>query len=113
MKEETASIPITEFIGIRSKLYSFTCADDHSKQTLKGVKRSFVKNHINHQNYVEAITNEKPLQTAKFQLFRSQGHVINTYTTNKTSICNWDDKKYILQNGISSHSHGHYKTKFF
>ena len=113
MKDETASIPITEFIGIRSKLYSFTCADDHSKQTLKGVKRSFVKNHINHQNYVEAITNEKPLQTAKFQLFRSQGHVINTYTTNKTSICNFDDKKFILQNGIASHSFGHYKTKFF
>ena len=113
MKDETAGMPITSFIGIRSKMYSFMCVDDHEKQVLKGVKRSFVSKHINHQNYKDCVSNNIPRQNATFQTFKSSAHVINTYTTNKSSLVNFCDKRFILQDGITTLAHGHYKTKFF
>ena len=70
-KDETGGTPIKEFIGIRSKCYSFI-TEDTEKQTLKGVKKSFVKNHINHNNYVNCIRNTDSIQSATFMLFRSQ-----------------------------------------
>ena len=113
MKDETNSIPITSFIGIRSKMYSFMCLDDHEKQVLKGVKRSFVSKHINHQNYKDCVSNNIPQQNATFQLFRSNAHIINTYTTNKSSLVNYCDKRFILPDGISTLAHGHKSIKFF
>jgi ribosomal protein L24 len=44
--------------------------DNKEKQTLKGVKKSCVKNHINHQNYVDCIDNISKRQDAKFQSFK-------------------------------------------
>ena len=74
------------------------------------MKRSFVSKHINHQNYKDCVSNNIPRQNAIFQTFRSQAHIINTYTTAKTSLCNNDDKRYICD-GVSTCAHGYYKTR--
>ena len=110
-KDETAGNPIKEFIGIASKIYSFITGDNKEKQTLKGVKKSCVKNHINHQNYVDCIDNISKRQDAKFQSFKSIAHTIYTYTMNKTSLQNYDNKRYILNDGITTLAHGHYKSR--
>ena len=108
-KDETGGTPIKEFIGIRSKCYSFI-TEDTEKQTLKGVKKSFVKNHINHNNYVNCIRNTDSIQSATFMLFRSQAHIINTYTITKNSLTNYDDKR-IVEDGIKTYAFGHHKYK--
>ena len=39
--------------------------------------------------------------------FKSKNHVIFTYESNKISLCDFDDKIYILPNGIHTLPYGH------
>ena len=42
-KDEASGIPITEFIGLQSKMYSYIKDNDHSNETAKGVKKIVIK----------------------------------------------------------------------
>ena len=50
-KDETNGIPIIEFIGLRSKMYSIKLITDKEKKRAKGIKTNFFKNDIKHANY--------------------------------------------------------------
>ena len=50
-KDETQGIPIREFIGLRSKMYSIKLDDDGEKKTTKGIVSNVIKNHLKHENY--------------------------------------------------------------
>ena len=39
---------------------------------------------------------------------RSQNHQIGSYNINKVSLSCFDDKRYILSDGITSYAYGHY-----
>ena len=39
-KDETGSIPIHEFVGLRSKMYSILTKEGNGKRTAKGILRS-------------------------------------------------------------------------
>ena len=45
-KDETQGIPIREFIGLRSKMYSIKLEDDGEKKTAKGMVSSVINNHL-------------------------------------------------------------------
>ena len=40
-KDEAAGIPITEFVGLRSKMYSYTKDNDKNEKTTKGIKKIY------------------------------------------------------------------------
>ena len=42
---------------------------------------------------------------------RSINHKLHTYHCNKISINSYDNKRYMLNDGITSLAHGHYKIK--
>ena len=44
-------------------------------------------------------------------VIRSDHHQINSYHLNKVSLSPYDDKRYILNDGITSYAYGHFKTK--
>ena len=56
-KDETQGIPICEFIGLRSKMYSIKLDDDSEKKTAKGIVRNVIKNHLKHDNYKQILRN--------------------------------------------------------
>ena len=39
---------------------------------------------------------------------RSKNHQLGSYEINKVSLSCFDDKRYILENGIDSYASGHY-----
>jgi len=43
MKDELNGKIITEFIGLRSKMYSLKIYDENEKKTLKGIKKNVLK----------------------------------------------------------------------
>ena len=55
MKDEAAGIPITEFVGLRSKMYSYVKDNEQSARTAKGIKKSVIKKDINHDNYRHSV----------------------------------------------------------
>ena len=52
------------------------------------------------------LTNQR--QKATFNTLRTKDHQIGVYTLTKTSLSCFDDKRYLLDDGIESLSYGHY-----
>ena len=110
MKDEAAGIPIIEFIGLRSKMYSYMKDNDQVCKTAKGIKKSVVKKDITHENYKNVLFKNKQMHH-KMKTIRSQNHELGSYEINKVSLRCFDDKRYILEDGINSYAYGHHIIK--
>ena len=108
-KDEAAGIPITEFVGLRSKMYSYMKDNQKGGKTAKGIKKNIIKNDIKHENYKEVLFNNKQMYHT-MKTIRSNLHQLGSYELNKVSLSCFDDKRYIHNNGMASYAYGHYKT---
>ena len=109
-KDEACGIPITEFIGLRSKMYSYIKDNNGGGKTAKGIKKCIIKKDITHGNYKDTLFNSKQMYH-KMKTIRSQNHQLASYELNKVSLSCFDDKRYILNDGISSFAYGHHNIK--
>ena len=50
-KDEACGIPITEFVGLKSKMYSYVKDNEEGGRTAKGIKKNVIKNNIKHEDY--------------------------------------------------------------
>ena len=109
-KEEACGIPITEFISLKSKMYSYVKDNEKGARTAKGIKKNVIKNNIRHEDYKNTLINNEQMHH-KMKTIRSQRHQLGSYEINKVSLSCFDDKRYIHDNGTSSYAYGHYKIK--
>ena len=72
-KDEAAGVPITEFVGLRSKMYSFVKDDSKGCKTAKGIKKNVVQKNINHEDYKKTLFNDKQLHHT-MKTIRSSNH---------------------------------------
>ena len=107
-KDESAGIPITEFVGLRSKMYSYIKDNKKGGKTAKGIKKNVIKNNITHDDYKETLFNKKQMYH-KMKTIRSEDHQLGSYELNKVSLSCFDDKRYIHKDGIRSYAYGHKK----
>ena len=109
-KDEAAGVPICEFIGLRSKMYSYMKDNKKGGKTAKGIKNNIIKKNIKHENYKETLFNNKQMYH-KMKTKRSQNHQLGSYEINKVSLSCFDDKRYILEDGMTCYAYGHYNIK--
>ena len=107
-KDEACGIPITEFIGLKSKMYSYIKDNEKGRRTAKGIKKNVIKNNIKHEDYKNILINNEQMHH-KMKTIRSQRHQLGSYEINKVSLSCFDDKRYIHDNGTSSYAYGHDK----
>lgn len=110
-KDETAGEPIVEFVGLKPKMYSFK-TETEEKKVCKGTKKSVVKKFINYDLYKQIVMghNDKYYHMNEMNTIRSLKHQLCSVRINKVSLCAFDDKRYILDDGINTLAHGHYLT---
>ena len=111
MKSETGSTSPREFVGLRSKMYFLSCGGDVSHKKIKGIKKCYVKKNVHHESFLRVLNNTVRNTRAKFRLFRSTNHVINTIEMNKLCLSAFDDKRYVLDNGIDTLAYGHHSIR--
>ena len=109
-KDEAAGKIIKEFVGLRSKLYSFIMEEGGENKKCKGVKRQVVENSITHEDYKTCLTTGKE-QLRKQNILRSYEHEVYTEEVNKIALSALDDKRYILSDGMHTLAWGHYNIK--
>ena len=109
-KDEACGIPITEFVGLKSKMYSHVKDNEKGGKTAKGIKKNVINNNIRHEDYKRTLLNEEQMHH-KMKTIRSQRHQLGSYEINKVSLSCFDNKRYIHDNGTSSYAYGHYKIK--
>ncbi|XP_068675341.1 uncharacterized protein [Montipora foliosa] len=107
-KDEAAGMPITEFVGLRSKMYSYMKDNDKGGKTAKGIKKNIIKKNIKHENYKNVLFDNEQMHH-NMKTIRSNLHQIGSYELNKVSLFCFDDKRYIHNNGMTSYAYGHYR----
>lgn len=105
-KDETGGVPIQQFTGLRSKMYSLKYADKEVKRA-KGIVKSVVKNDLRHQHYIDCILELKNIM-CQMNVIRSRKHRLKVLHVNKLGLCAFDDKRYVLDSGIKTLAFGHH-----
>ena len=80
-KNEASGTPIVEFIGLRSKMYSYIKTDEKGGKTAKGIKKNVIKNDLKHEDYRNVLLKNKQLHH-KMKTIRSQKHQLRSYEIN-------------------------------
>ena len=120
MKDELDGCRMIEMVGLSSKVYTFLVHDEdqleffatksRSTKKLKGISTHVVKNNIQHVDYRKCLFESKSMYR-EMKTFRSYNHIIYTQSQVKRALANFDDKRYILDDGITTLPHGHYSLR--
>lgn len=109
MKDEQAGRIIKQFVGLRPKMYSILEANNKEIKKAKGINKCSTAK-MRHKSYVEALLNEQSSTVSMTQI-RSLNHDLYTMEVTKTALSPYDDKRYVLDDGVSTLAYGHYKIK--
>ncbi|XP_031346482.1 uncharacterized protein LOC116174878 [Photinus pyralis] len=135
MKDENNGKVMTDYVGLRSKLYTtkvLTTKDDLIKlrqkleaeeyeedeiatiiknygliKKAKGVKKSVVETKISFDDYVECLETFKR-KTASQNLIRTDKHQVYSITQSKIALSPEDDKRYLIPGSFNTLPWGHY-----
>ena len=77
-KDEAAGVPICEFVGLRSKMYSYIKDNKKGCKKAKGIKKNVIKKDIQHENYKETLFNNEQMHH-KMKTIRSQNHKLSSF----------------------------------
>ena len=105
MKDEAGGKIIEEFVGLRAKLYSYKMFEGKEEKKCKGIKKVVVKKQISFDDYKECLLSKQP-QMRKMNVIRSHQHELYSETVNKIALAADDDKRIILDDGISTLAFG-------
>lgn len=105
MKDETAGKEITEFVGLRAKLYAYKVGEEVGKKC-KGIKKAVVESSISFEDYKDCLFIGEPIMR-KMNVIRSHQHEIYTETVNKVALSRDDDKRNISLDCINTKAHGY------
>ena len=94
MKDEFNGVKIIEFVRLKSKMYSSISVDDREVNKAKGINKK-----LRLEEYVDVLFNKKVVKRKRIQ---SKLHEIGTYDVCKISISCFDDKRYVLDDGINT-----------
>ncbi len=103
--------PITEFVGLRAKLYSFTAENDKKKHNkCKGVKSCVVKTDLTIDDYRNTLCN-RVSKSIKQNNIRSYGHELFTERIEKIALSYNYDKVFISDDNVNTFNHGHFRSR--
>ena len=102
MKDEFNGVSIDdEFVGLKSKMYSLIACNDKEVNKAKGINLK-----LKHKEYIDVLFNRKVLRH-KMKRILTEKHSVGTYDINKISLSCFDDKRYVLDDGINILTYGH------
>ena len=94
-------VRIHEFVGLKSKMYSLISSDGWKTNKAKGVNLL-----LRHKEYVDVLFNKKVVRY-KMKRIQSNLHNISAYDIKKISLSCFDDKRYVLDDGINTLAYFH------
>ena len=100
---------MTEFVGLRSKMYSVRVQGMNEMKKCKGIKTVIAKNHLTFQDYKKCL-DEQWLKVCVQHLFRSRLHHLETIEQTKLALSPHDDKRYVREGETDTLPWGHYNV---
>jgi len=106
-KDEAGGKQITEFVGLRAKLYSYRM-DKIEEKKCKGINKTTRDNRITFDDYKECLLTRRD-QHRTMNVLRSHKHTMYAETINKVALSAEDDKRIIIEDGITTIPYGYNK----
>ncbi len=85
-------------------MYSIKTDSKETKKA-KGIKKRVIKNNIKHNDYENALKN-KAVTNVIMNVIRSKAHIVTSDKIKKIGLSCFDDKRFILDNGIDKLPYG-------
>ena len=101
VKVEYGGAIIDQFIGLKSKMYSIKKINGSESTTTKGV------NIATEFNEFEDVLFNKKVIRHKTKRMQTKKHKIGTYEIDKISLSCFDDKRYVLDDGVNTLAYFH------
>lgn len=109
-KDEMGGKIITEFVGLRSKLYCVKTADSSEIKRAKGIKTSVVKD-LNLSDYSSTLYQNCVVKKS-YSSFKSIKHEIYTQKINKVALSSNDDKRCVSNDRVTTKAWGNSSILF-
>jgi hypothetical protein len=119
-KIETGENIVTIFIGLIAKMYCYTIEHQDSEASDKGARTELKKRekgvpgHIanSHQLLIwKKVLDNETQKYATYNMIKSEKLNVYTIEQKKVALSNFDDKRYILDDGYTTLAHGHYRIR--
>ena len=105
MKHEFKGKIISEFAGLKSKMYSLIIADNEEVTIAKGVNKK-----IRHKEFINVLFNKKVIRH-NMKRIQNKLHRIGTYGICRIQLSCFDDKRYVLDDGVNTLAYFHKDIK--
>ena len=101
MKDVYGGAIIDEFVGLKSKMYSTKKIDSSESSTAKGVNIATEFN-----EFKDVLFNKKIIRH-KMKRIQAKKHKIGTYEIDKISLSFFNDKRFMLDDGVHTLAYFH------
>lgn len=91
-------------------MYSFITRDNFNKKVGKGIKKGVLAKEVKHEHYLNCLRTQCQSSYPMTNI-RSFNHEIYTVVCKKRGLTSYDDKRYILSDGIHTRPYGHYLVR--
>ena len=96
-------IPINKFVGLKSKMHSMLSDDGKKSNTVKGTNTATEFNEFKDTLFIKKVLRHK------MKRIQNKKHKIGTYEIDKISLSCFDDKRFVLDDGIQTLPYFHKK----
>ena len=101
MKDEFGGVIVDEFFGLKSKMYSIKKVDGKESSTAKG------ENIATEFNEFKNFLFNKEIVRHEMRRIQAKKHKIGIYEIDKVSLSCFDDKRFVLDDGIHTLAYFH------
>ena len=101
MKDEFGGIIVIEFVGLKSKMYFMKKIDGKECNTAKGISIA-----TDFDGFKDFLVNEKIIRH-KIKRIQTKKYRLGTHEIEKISLSCFDDKRYVLDDGIRTLAYFH------
>ncbi|XP_076675420.1 uncharacterized protein LOC143372757 [Andrena cerasifolii] len=108
MKDENNGVIMTEFIGLRAKMYALRVDGKKDMKKVKGVKNNVVARTITFDDCEQCLHKEIEI-TRRQSYIKSKLYKVYTISELKIAASLYDDKRYIAPDSTDTLPWGHYK----
>lgn len=105
-KDENCGQPMSEFVGLRAKMYSTRVRGQDAMKKAKGVKRYVLRKTITFNDFYQCIR-ENCIISREQNSIRSKNHDVYSIRQRKIALSPYDDKRCILADNINTLPWGH------
>ena len=96
MKDEMGGSVVSEFVGLKSKMYSLVTVDDEEKTMAKGVNKK-----LRYSEFFDVLFDKKTVRH-NMKRIQAKRHRLDKYDVCKVSLSCFDDKRYVLGDGVNT-----------